>query len=281
MSDNRPGPGSGRSELALIGRPVGQSLSPAIFNGFREAGAADLTYRTLDTGPEDLADRVRALRKAPAQRGFNVTIPHKAAVIPMLDAVEAVAAALGAINTVHLSDGLATGYNTDLDGIEATLDGAGIEVTGRSAVLFGAGGAARAVASVLARRGLAELTVVARGRERADAFVAWLAGHAPDLPVRLTDQAPAAAALYVNATPVAEGLLPANVGTDAWAFDLAYRPRPITPFTALAREKGLRAVDGLPMLVAQAAAAYRIWFGQALPGEAESRVLQMLEQKVC
>ena len=140
--------------LAVIGSPIEHSLSPAMQNAAIRAAGLDFVYVALPVLPEGLEDGVRGLL-ALGFRGFNVTIPHKSAIIPLLDEVDEAARAIGAVNTVVQEAGRLRGFNTDAEGFVEALLARGVSLAGKRAVLFGAGGAARAALYGLLRAGAA------------------------------------------------------------------------------------------------------------------------------
>jgi len=268
--DRRP-PMSGASRLAaVIGDPVRHSLSPTLLNAaFAEAGL-DWHFMALEVAEgrsDEALDAVRALGLA----GLSVTMPHKAAVAAAVDHRTEQAEVLDAVNCVVVEGGRLVGHNTDGDGF---LDGlrhdTGFDPAGRSTVVIGAGGAARAVVLALARAGAAEVAVVNRTASRAE-VAAGLAG--PVGRVVLSDELSdtvAAADLVVNATSVGmtdDGALPVDpesVAVGAIAVDLIYHP-PQTAWLAALRGRGIEAHNGLSMLVFQAAHAFRLWTGSEAP----------------
>ena len=262
---------SGASRLAaVIGDPVRHSLSPTLLNAaFAEAGL-DWHFMALEVAEgrsDEALDAVRALGLA----GLSVTMPHKAAVAAAVDHRTEQAELLDAVNCVVAEGGRLVGHNTDGDGF---LDGlrhdTGFDPAGRSTVVIGAGGAARAVVLALARAGAAEVAVVNRTASRAE-VAAGLAG--PVGRVVLSDELSdtvAAADLVVNATSVGmtdDGALPVDpesVAVGAIAVDLIYHP-PETAWLAALRGRGIEAHNGLSMLVFQAAHAFRLWTGSEAP----------------
>ena len=262
---------SGASRLAaVIGDPVRHSLSPTLLNAaFAEAGL-DWHFMALEVAEgrsDEALDAVRALGLA----GLSVTMPHKAAVAAAVDHRTEQAELLDAVNCVVAEGGRLVGHNTDGDGF---LDGlrhdTGFDPAGRSTVVIGAGGAARAVVLALARAGAAEVAVVNRTASRAE-VAAGLAG--PVGRVVLSDELSdtvAAADLVVNATSVGmtdDGALPVDpesVAVGTVAVDLIYHP-PETAWLAALRGRGIEAHNGLSMLVFQAAHAFRLWTGSEAP----------------
>jgi shikimate dehydrogenase len=162
-------PGQPRQVVGLIGYPLKHSISPR----FQQAGfdflGLPVTYEAWETPPERVAEAVARVRR-PDCLGMNVTVPHKQAVMPLLDRVDERAAAIGAVNTIRNDGGTLTGFNTDLDGFLRPLREHGFRLDGARAVVVGAGGAARAVAFALFWEGVADLVIAARRPEQAEAL---------------------------------------------------------------------------------------------------------------
>lgn len=255
----------------LIGHPLGHSLSPAFHTAAFCAAGIDATYRLADVLPENLAATVAALRAADVY-GANVTVPYKQDVLPFLDALSDEARTLGAVNTIVNNDGELTGLNTDVPGFAADMRAQGIVVAGQQVILLGAGGAARAVAAALVGMGVGQLVIANRTPERALAIQRQYPAIATATSIAdrdLTDILPNVA-LLINATsvglrgdqiPIAAELLnllpPSTV-----VYDLIYRP---TALLRAAQERGLRAIDGLGMLIHQGALAWEAWTGRTAP----------------
>jgi shikimate dehydrogenase len=262
----------------VIGMPVRHSLSPAIFNAAFGAAGLDWAYLAFEV-PEGAAGLALGGMRALGLEGLSVTMPHKAAVLDGLDSLSADAEALGAVNCITRRGALLEGDNTDGPGfVDALRHDEGIEVDGLRCVVVGAGGAGRAVVRALARAGAASIAVVNRSPEPA-ARAVDLAG--PVARVGSGDDL-GDADLVVNATPLGMGVvvtttgqpepLPLDVdrlGGGQVVVDLVYHPA-VTPLLAAARQRGLRTVNGLGMLIHQAAHAFRRWTGEDPPLEAMS-----------
>jgi shikimate dehydrogenase len=229
---------------------------------FRAAGL-NWTYELADVPAERLPEAIAALRE-PDARGANVTIPHKVAVMSLLDAFEAEAQAVGAVNTVCKQAGRLVGANTDVAALREAAASVGVEPHGADVVVLGAGGSARAAAVALAG---ARLCFVARRPEAA----AGLAGTAlawddPNWLARARH-----ADLLVNATPLGRrGEMPLRPGAlppRGAVIDLVY-VRGGTPLVRRARQLGIRCVDGWAILLAQGAAAFQAWTGRPAPIDA-------------
>ncbi|MEO0601115.1 MAG: shikimate dehydrogenase [Myxococcota bacterium] len=250
---------------ALVGHPVARSRSPELHNGWFAAFGVNAVYVALDV-PGDGTGIVEAIRTL-GLAGANVTVPHKAAVLPALDRVEPRAAELGAVNTIlRDGDGL-VGRNTDAPGWLADLTHRGISVAGRRTVVVGTGGAGRALAGEVLDAGVTELRLVNRTPERAEALRVALAGRHAAADITAVPWAPGAlddADLVVVATagrPAAlDRLDPGRCRTGAVWCDLDYRS-PEPPSSVRARAAGCRVVDGRGMLWWQAALAFEAWTG--------------------
>jgi shikimate dehydrogenase len=251
----------------VIGDPVAHSLSPHMHNAAFEALGVNATYELWETVAADLPSRVESLRHA-QMLGANVTVPHKQAVMPLVDEVSDTARRIGAVNTIIRDGERLIGDNTDAYGfrqsIEATFPASGRE----TAVVLGAGGASRAVIVALREMGYAHIVLANRTLARAEALGDEFGVEA--LPWdEVVDSAFPAASLLVNATslgwhdempvePAALDRLPAT----ALVMDLTYRE---TPLLRAAGDRGLGALDGLGMLIYQGARAFELWLGQPAP----------------
>lgn len=263
----------------VIGDPIRQSKSPAIHGYWLERLGLDGDYRATHVTADGLADFIAARRQDPDWRGCNVTMPHKQAVIALLDRLDPLAARVGAVNTIVPEDGELVGYNTDVPGflepLRPLLDQPHLF---RMARVLGTGGAARAIIAALAGEGL---VLVLAGRDPAkaralldeldptgDHHVTDLAHFAGPTDFAFDDRA-GCFDLIVNATSLG------MTGHPPLAFDLSHAPpgsvfydivtSPLdTAFLRAARERGFRTVDGLSMLIGQADHAFRRFFG-ALP----------------
>jgi shikimate dehydrogenase len=258
--------------VGVIGHPVRHSLSPLLHNTAFASLGLNWQSAAFDVAPGQVAGALSGVR-ALGFAGLSVTMPHKDAVVALVDECSDVAAALGAANCVWNRQGTLRGENTDGVGFVASLArGADFDPDGKRCLIVGAGGAARAVALALAGAGAAAVTVRNRTAARG-ATVAALAGAVGRLGSVEDDEDVAQADLVVNATPI--GM--AGMDTpEAWpvdpsllhagqvAADLIYAPRP-TRWLAAAAAAGARPVDGLGMLVHQAAAQLELWTGLPAP----------------
>jgi shikimate dehydrogenase len=253
--------------LGVAGWPVAHSRSPAMHNAaLAEVGLTGWRYLKLPLPGDRFAETVRALPSA-GFRGINVTIPHKEAALALAGEATAIAAAVGAANTLTFApDGSIHADNTDVPGLLQALP---VDPAGLTALVLGGGGAARAAVYALVRAGAADVMVWNRTRERAERLVADLGGRAVS--------APEAASVLVNCTSVglAESDNPFKslpIGADMWGVgsyvvDMVYRPGG-TPLLAEARRRGATVVSGLEILVAQGAASFERWTDMTAPRRA-------------
>ena len=260
----------------VIGWPVAHSLSPAIHNAAFAAAGLDWTYVPLPVSPRELPAALEGL-SALGFTAANVTMPHKTEAADLIERVSEDARLLRAVNTIVVRGDELEGHNTDAPGFDRFLNrDAGFAPAGRTAVLYGAGGAARACALSLARAGIAQLTVVVRDRARAAPLVSLVEPFG--VPLTLVDVPGAArveADLVVNATPVgAEGEASRHeslplLGPGVLVVDLLYDP-PLTELLRRAREAGALAFGGLGHLLEQAALSFELWTATPAPLEVMS-----------
>jgi shikimate dehydrogenase len=266
--------------LGVLGWPVGHSRSPAIHTAALASTGIDAVYVAFPVPPEQLPAAVGGLRALGAL-GANVTLPHKERVMELLDELEPAARAIGAVNTIVRDGDRLIGTNTDGAGLARSLGEAGVRLDGARVLVVGAGGAGRASVFGLAQAGAAEIAVAARRLEQAERLVAELAAstRVPLRAVDLRDEALREVAgrtdLLVQATSATLGdsaygasfaaVLPlSSLPESAVVVDLVYVPRETAVMKAAAA-RGLRTVDGLGMLVWQAALAFQRWTGIAPP----------------
>ena len=264
----------------VIGDPIVQSKSPAIHGYWIRQLGLDADYRAAHVTAEGLADYLISRRADPAWRGCNVTMPHKQAVIPLLDRLDPLAARIGAVNTIVAEQGQLVGYNTDAGGfLEPLRAELAKQHLFRMARVLGTGGAARAIIAALARENVV-IVLAGRNTEKAQALLDELdpggehhvapldhfAG-ATDFPF---DDREGCFDVVVNASPLG------MAGQAPLAFDLSHAPpgsivydivtHPLeTPLLKAARAAGFQTVDGLAMLIGQAAEAFERFFGIAPP----------------
>jgi len=243
-----------------------KSKSPAMHTRVLRRRGLEGVYVPFRVEPDHLGEAVRGLRALNIS-GANVTVPYKETVIPLLDGLSEDAAAIGAVNTIVGRDGLLLGHNTDAGGFSDSLEGAGFQAAGRSALVFGTGGAARAVAFALHRLGAASLTIVGRNGARA-AELAW-PFQARWLPLGSPPVRRLSADLVVNATsassraesPELAGLAAGlSLAGCRLVLDLNYG-RSDNFWRDLAADRGAAFRDGLLMLAHQARRSFALWTG--------------------
>lgn len=267
---------------AVFGHPVAHSRSPAIHAAFAEQAGIALSYVRIDAAPEDFAAALAAFAAA-GGRGANVTLPHKGAAFALCSTLSECARRAGAVNTLVRLDGVAGGAtrwhgdNTDGIGLVRDLrDRHGVRLDGARALLLGAGGAGAGVAPALLDAGIARLAIANRDPARALALVEHLADPRAGLvgppsadagPAPHAGDAAADFDIVINATSAARsGAAPwerfaGALGAGSVAVDLGYGEA-ATPFLDFARASGAsRRIDGLGMLVEQAAESFRLWHG--------------------
>lgn len=274
----------------VIGNPIGHSKSPLIHGFWLKAAEIDGDYRKVQVPADGLAGYFDSRRGDPAWRGCNVTVPHKKAALDHVPDPGGVRNSIGATNTIFRGgdDGSLVATNTDAAGFYAPLDG--VDLAGREVVVVGAGGAARAVLFALARmagrgdrpRGpeplVGPITILNRSPLKAAALLSsfGLKGRAMPLGAKLPP-----AALLVNASTLGMTGQPAleldlsPLPDDAIVYDAVYAPVE-TPLLVQAHARGLETVDGLEMLVAQAALAFELFFGQVPPRDRDDELRALL-----
>lgn len=262
----------GETRLAgVMGWPLEHTLSPAMHNAAYDALGLNWAYLPLPVrGPQDVLVAVEGLRVLPFV-GFNVTMPYKRMMLEICDEVAAQARLAGAVNTVHIRDGVLMGYNTDGRGLLASLeDEASFKPAGRRIVVIGSGGAAGAALAALVIDGAAHVTVISRDPAHAEELVERMSQYARNTELVALASGPEcapyveAADVVVNATPLGmrpDDPLPVSA---EWLHrgqivsDMVYRPI-VTRLLVAAEAAGALAVGGLGMLVAQGAMALEIW----------------------
>jgi shikimate dehydrogenase len=272
-----PSAPTGRTRLAaVIGDPVAHSLSPVIHNAAFAASGLDWVFVALPVPAGFGPEAVSAMRTL-GLGGLSVTMPLKAEVLDGVDRVSDTAAALGAANCLAWSGPELVAHNTDGAGfVDSLRADAGLDPTGAVVVVLGGGGAARALVHALGQVGVAEVVVVNRSRARAEATVALAPAVArvggpddllgSDIVVNATSIGMGRAPDDPDALPVPAGSLAAG----QTVIDLVYEPARTALLTAAA-SAGARPVDGVGMLVGQAAHAYTLWTGQSAPRSVMSR----------
>lgn len=254
-------------KFAVIGHPIGHTMSPFIHNRLFKLSGIEAEYTKLDIAPENLADEYKnVLSKLD---GYNITIPHKQNIIPLIDEIDEKAKMYGSVNTVANIDGVAKGYTTDPDGFLKALDAAGIALDGR-VVILGCGGVARTMAYEVVLKGLPLLFAVRKEDvEIAKSLCSEIENTVKGAKVSfcLIDELEGDIDVLVNATPL--GMFPkvdiqpvsdSVINRCASVFDAVYNPLE-TVLIKKALANGAKAVGGMSMLVWQAVVAHEKWDG--------------------
>jgi shikimate dehydrogenase len=259
--------------LGIIGHPIGHTLSPPMHNAAFAHDGADYVYVAMDVWPNRLPTAVEGLR-ALGFVGFNVTMPHKEAILPLLDELDETARLAGAVNTVVvLEEGKLCGLNTDGSGFVEACGEVGVSLFGEKVLILGAGGAGAAIAAASLSEGASRLYIANRTEDRAEELRARLlrVAHGTEIlvsPFGEVGEVAAEARIVVNATYLGmrEGdplPLPAGaLSQDNVVCDAVYLLRKETPIIRHAREVGAQAVSGGRMLLYQGVQAQRIWTGR-------------------
>lgn len=261
----------------VIGDPIAQSKSPLIHKFWLDRLDIKADYRACHVTPDELPGYIESRRADPAWRGCNVTIPHKIAMLDLVADPGGVRDKIGAMNTVvRQDDGSLMGTNTDAAGFLAPI--ADNDWSGKHAVVIGAGGAARAVLFALKQAGIAEVTILARSGLKASGLLmqAALKGGVLPMDAKLPE-----ADLLINASPLGmTGQAPLEVDldllpSDCLVYDLVYAPLE-TGLLRAAKQRDLAIVDGLDMLIGQAALAFELFFGATPPMEDDDELRKRL-----
>ncbi|MCM1133003.1 MAG: shikimate dehydrogenase [Ruminococcus flavefaciens] len=274
------------NKYGLIGHPLGHSMSPLIHERlFALSGITDYSYELIDIAPENLMAEEALLKEL---KGFNITIPHKMAVIPMTDKLDDSALRYNSVNCISNKDGITTGYNTDCIGFVKSAENENLPL-GKKVLLLGCGGVGRMIAVELIRHG-ADLTVavIPQDVKTAESAVAEILGIYENAKVKicLISEIEGEYDLLVNATPV--GMYPkcdACAVTDeviakcGSVFDVIYNPVE-TLLMKKARDMGKKAVGGAAMLVYQAVAAHEIWYDGRFDSADVAEIIGAVEDEV-
>jgi len=271
--------------VGVFGYPVSENPTGVMQEAAFAALGLNWRYLTVEVRPEGLPDAMRGMR-AFGMQGINLTIPHKVAVLPLLDEISPEATMIGAVNTVRRQGQRYSGENTDGKGfLRGLTDEAGVSPKGLKVVILGAGGAARAIAVELALAGARELTIVNRNNDRGQVMVKDIqnraGANAHFTPWTGTVSIPPDVDILVNATSI--GLYPdtdampdvalETARPDLLVCDVVPNP-PETRLIQAARARGLKTLTGLAMLVYQGAIAFEMWTGQPAPEAVMKHALQ-------
>ncbi|MDY7221851.1 shikimate dehydrogenase [Halalkalibacterium halodurans] len=256
--------------FGLLGHPVGHSLSPLMHNQMFQLLDFDGYYHAFDVEPSQLEKAVEGARALQMQ-GFNVTIPHKVTIMDYLDMVDEEAQEIGAVNTVVMKDGQLFGSNTDGQGyLESLMDVVTTPFPTHDVLIIGAGGAARAIGTVLKREKVRSITIANRTLAKAEEFSGVLESSETScsaLSLKEAEQQLERFSVIINTTSV--GMSPRvddmplsleRLSRETVVSDLIYNPLE-TKFLREAKQKGAKTVDGLGMFVNQGALAFELWTG--------------------
>ncbi|NHM30394.1 shikimate dehydrogenase [Neobacillus terrae] len=274
---------------AVLGDPISQSMSPQMHNDLFAFYGVDAAYHAFQVKTEELSDAIKGL-KAIGASGFNVTIPHKSAIIPLLDAVDPLALEIGAVNTVVNQDGRLIGFNTDGPGFLTGIQSEMPDIFGKRILLIGAGGAARAIYFTLAKAGAARVDIYNRTQERAKALIdsspyshlsnaVSLQQVQEELPIYDLIVQTTSVGMYPRENE--KPLTLENLSETSVVTDIIYNPLE-TQFLAAAKKKGARIQNGVEMFIYQGAIAFEKWTG-VFPDTNRMRknVLQQLGGTIC
>lgn len=265
--------------VGIIGYPLGHSVSPVFQQAAFDHHNLDVRYEAWATTPAELQERIMGLRDE-KYLGANVTVPHKEAVLAVLDEIEEVAAMVGAVNTIINRNGRLIGHNTDAIAFLQALSSIGFDPLHKRALLLGSGGSARAAAMAMGQQGLDHLFISNRTEARARRLASQVGPLVPEIDViefspEILAEALHRCDLIVNCTPMgmrggpAEGqspLLAGSIPSGLIVNDLVYNP-PLTPLLSDAQTAGAKILSGLPMLIHQGAAAFELWTELNAPTE--------------
>ncbi len=272
--------------LGIIGDPVTYSLSPVMHNAAFAVMGVDYVYLPFPVTAMNLQTAVQGLQAIASVRGFNVTIPHKEEIVPLLAEVTDVARAVGAVNTVKRLPQGWLGTNTDVAGFLAPLMGLERDWSQTPVLVLGCGGAARAVVAACLQLGCPTIHAIGRDQKKMRRFHSQMTAQLRDFNLRVHPWQSLASllevvGLVVNATPLGMAHQPESplsleqiklLPQGAIAYDLVYTPRP-TEFLRLAQQVGCVVIDGLEMLLQQGCAALEFWLERPAPVEAMRQAL--------
>ncbi|MBE5804821.1 MAG: shikimate dehydrogenase [Clostridiales bacterium] len=254
---------------ALIGEKLGHSLSVPIHEAIFQRLGIDADYRLIEIPRDDFAPTVRRL--IAELDGFNVTIPYKQDVMPLLDAIDPAAQAIGAVNTV-VKGARVCGHNTDILGFTAMLRHYGIDPLDQPCYVLGGGGTAKTACAALMRMGAKSVTVVSRHPGPGQIDYQRLT---EDFSGILVNTTPAGMLYQKDPCPIDEAALPGILARAKGVVDVIYNP-PETVLTAAARAAGIPACTGLYMLIGQAVAAESLWQGLPMPDDLTETLMKEL-----
>lgn len=263
--------------FGILGFPVRHTFSPLFQNAAFRAKRINAVYVSFEVAPGRLKDAVRSLI-ALGVSGVNVTIPHKQAIIPLLDELSPEAKAIGAVNTVLFKGGRSTGHNTDAEGFLVSLrKDLKVNPKKKSILIFGSGGAAKAIAYVLAREGTASIIFVDMFNQRAKELAVKIGKDFPRSSTRAVpflksriDEEVLNCDVLINASPVGmkKGdpciVSPHALHKDLAVYDIVYNPS-LTPLLRESKKRKIKAAGGIGMLLYQGVASFELFTGIKAP----------------
>ncbi len=270
--------------VGVIGYPIKHSASPVMHNAAFKSLGLDYVYLPFEVRPGRIGEAAKALTSL-GMVGINVTIPHKETIRPYLNEISREAELIGAVNTVVVRDDKLIGYNTDGQGFIASLREDGKDtVKGKTLLVLGAGGAAKAVVTQAALEGAGKILVIDKFKEKAEQIVHNLgknipSGKAQAVPLEELKTKLREADFLINATPVGMNpddpliIDPGWLSSSLLVFDLVYNLGE-TKLMKAAREKGCRVVGGLGMLAHQGAISFQLWTGKEAPLQVMRKALE-------
>lgn len=274
----------------LIGNPVGHSISPLIHNTLAELCGLDMVYTAFKVEKEDVHTAV-AGAYALNVLGMNVTVPHKQEVISVIDSVDPLAKAIGAVNTLVRTDNGYKGYNTDILGLERELEEENIDLKDSRVILLGAGGAARAIAFLCVSKGAVEVAILNRTEEKAHIIAADVNKHLNSnaaYAMKLSDYEKLEGDGYIVIQTTSVGLYPnceeAVIEDEAFykkaavGVDIIYNPAQ-TKFMKLMQAQNKPAYNGLKMLLYQGVSAFELWNNISVDSKKIQKVYESMKEK--
>ncbi len=272
--------------FGIFGHPVSQSRSPDMHNAAFASLGMNCRYDPYDIAPDEIAEAVEAVRSLPL-RGVNVTVPHKRAIMPEMDFLSPEAELAGAVNTVKNDDGHLSGYNTDIEGALKALEVAmGFTPQGKSALITGAGGSARALVSGLCMRKAKGIFIANRTPGKAQKLVWEFSEKFPKIEIESCglgggkiEEFTGGVDIIINCSSAGMGENPPldlpleKFGGKFGVYDLVYKPA-LTPLVRKARELGINADSGIGMLLYQGVKSFEIWTDREAPIEVMKKALE-------
>lgn len=276
--------------LGLIGYPLGHSISPLLHNHtINDMNELNYVYLPFQVEPEKFNNIINGIKAMKNLRGFNVTIPYKEKIISFLNNIDPLAARIGAVNTVVNVNGILTGYNTDLSGlIRMIRDDGNFEIKGKTVLIIGAGGAARAAGISVLSEGASRVYLLNRTTSKLDILYKEWEGYYPEIKVIVGPLEPDFYDSFINSVDLLIDTTPVGMSPNIDMFpvirtnflhsnmlvvDLVYNPKKTTLIKA-ADEVGAKTLNGMGMLLYQGIESFKIWTGYEIDPESWWRVVE-------